>query len=133
MEEAGDKGSGMEEISEFLRHLRNLRHGYGDDLPENVVREGLYKCRTNWWSNVINGLQSLLQNKLIDDEKSDDQEMAKKVNNFLEFTDTLFPRDSAVTIIEYQDKLRTRKEIDQANKILDDVIAHLENKSSLHS
>ena len=94
-------------IPESIAVLEEMQE-CSDELPKDIVNIGNYKCRKNWWQELIEELESLLLAKIFDGQQIEDE-----INKFIEL----------YTANEFKKKERVeRQDIDSANTIIAKVL-----------
>lgn len=102
-------------MKEYLAKLKELRHDWKDEIPTKIIHSTspdiLYKARKAWFQLVITELQNGLRNEILEQDV-----YLKKHKAYLEFCEGLHHRDT------------TPEDINHTNKLLDEMIEHVQQK-----
>ena len=104
----------------YLKTFLDFRDSYSDELPDEIVHEGPYKCRMNFFGMVSGEIEFAIQEGIIDDP-----EAIKRGKAFAAYV----TEDLRVLHLADPENHRTKPEdIRKADEILDYLIHFLERK-----
>lgn len=105
-----DKMREIFKIPEIIERLEAMQ-SCSDELPDEIVSAGDYKCRKNWWQGLIEEVESISKIQIFTGE-----EINEEITNFI----------SAYTSTEFKKKEKvTREDIDCANQLIAKVLDRL--------
>lgn len=102
-------------IEESIERLQKMQ-AEDETIPEELVYFGDLKVRTNWWQELCLELEDLDLNGLLNNQAEGDED--KLSTRFADFFKKFSTKEFAL-------RRKTKEDINEANKLITDVIRHL--------
>ena len=102
---------------QMITDLKHLRDDYSEDIPDEILHSPMespppkYKVRKAWFTVLVAMLDNLFRDNLIINV-----ELNQKIQRY----------KKSVVNFEFTNRLTTRNDIDEANSLINEIIAELE-------
>ncbi len=109
--------SKKEKIQKMIAKLSHLKNDFSEDIPKEIIHStsknaGTYKVRKVWFTMLTLLLNDIMYREhLLNNEK-----LTKKIKDYKQ----------KVTNSQFNTRLTTREDINEANTLIDEVVAELE-------
>lgn len=102
---------------QVIANLKHIRDDYSEDIPNETLHSVTgesppkYKVRKAWFTDLVGVLDDLFRDNLIRDT-----ELSQKIQRY----------KKSVVNFEFSDRPTTSEDIDEANSLINEIIAELE-------